>query len=240
MNRLAERVKIDIGLEDQAINNSNLTGPYYSMSSYQRALAVLHDFESADTKATTIAFMQAQNAAALGAKAVTGATATLTTPTLITKAKVTLATVLATETVTINGLVFTADAAATVPATRHFSIAGDDTADAAALVSCINDATYGVPGLTATSAAAVVTLVSTEPGVTAITLAQSSTTFTFAQLQAQAYVELDASQLDDGFTHVAVKVTKTNATATGIVGATLLRYDARHTPTQVVGASAIK
>jgi hypothetical protein len=86
----------------------------------------------------------------------------------------------------------------------------------------------------------VVTLVSTEPGATAITLAQSSNTFTFAQLQAQAYVELDASQLDDGFTHVAVKVTKTNATATGIVGATLLRYDARHTPTQVVGASAIK
>jgi len=53
-------------------------------------------------------------------------------------------------TVTINGIVFTAHADTTTPANREFSIAGDDTADAAALNGLINDATYGVTAVKGT------------------------------------------------------------------------------------------
>jgi len=71
---------------------------------------------------------------------------------------VTLATVLEAQTLTINARVFTAHATVTTVANREFSISGDDAADAAALATCINDATYGVPGVTAVAVGAVVTL----------------------------------------------------------------------------------
>lgn len=74
------------------------------------------------------------------------------------KDNVTLASVTAGDTVTINGCEFTAHASTTTTSKREFSIAGNNDADAAALVTCINDATYGVPGVTATAASNVVSL----------------------------------------------------------------------------------
>ena len=66
------------------------------------------------------------------------------------------------ETLIVNGLTFTAKDAGTTLASRYFNTGGADaTADASALVTVLNDATYGVPGVTATSAAGVVTLVPT-------------------------------------------------------------------------------
>ena len=70
---------------------------------------------------------------------------------------VTCATAVAGDTVTINGLVFTGHADTTTEANREWDIA-DDNAAAAALVTCINDATYGVPGVTARATGAVVFL----------------------------------------------------------------------------------
>jgi head-tail adaptor len=70
---------------------------------------------------------------------------------------VTLASVVAGNTAVINGMTFTGAAAESKYA-RQFSISGNDTADAASLVACINDASKGVPGLVATSSGAIVTL----------------------------------------------------------------------------------
>jgi hypothetical protein len=67
----------------------------------------------------------------------------------------------AADTVTINGLVFTAHANTTTVATRTFSVGADEDAAAVQLALCINDATYGVPGVTATAALHVVTLTAT-------------------------------------------------------------------------------
>jgi hypothetical protein len=240
MKWLTETAKVDVGMVGQTISDSNVTGPYFDMQDYRRAVGILIDGASADTKVSTIAFMQATDADGSGpAKAVSGATASITCPTLVTKATVALATVLNGQTITINGLVFTAHTDTTVKASRQFAIDGDDTADAAALASCINDATYGVPGITAAADTGTITLTSTDPGEKAITLAQSAATFTFAQVEAIAFVELDASQLDlaNGFRFVALKVTRTG---NGIAAALLARYRARYTPTQVVGASAYK
>lgn len=67
------------------------------------------------------------------------------------------------DSVTINGLTFTAHGSTTTVATRTFSIAGTDAQDADELAVCINDATYGVEGVTASSSAAVVTLTAISP-----------------------------------------------------------------------------
>jgi hypothetical protein len=55
------------------------------------------------------------------------------------------------DTVVINGLTFTGHTNTTTPASRQFSIAGTDVQDATEFVSVLNDATYGVPGVTASN-----------------------------------------------------------------------------------------
>ncbi len=62
----------------------------------------------------------------------------------------TLATVLANETIIINGETFTAHATTTTTANQEFDISGNDIADAGELATVINDATDGVAGVTAT------------------------------------------------------------------------------------------
>jgi hypothetical protein len=62
-----------------------------------------------------------------------------------------LSNLLAEGTITINGLAFTANATTTTPATRNFSIAGNDFQDVTEQFTCIDDPILGVPGVTATA-----------------------------------------------------------------------------------------
>ena len=235
MNKNYESLKIDIGLVSQALNDTNAIGKYHHLKDYRSVLAVLSGGAMAKTKTTKLEVYQAKDAAGTSAKLVTGAAGTITANTLVTELTITLATVLNAETITINDLVFTAHTDTTAAASRQFSIAGTDTQDAAELVTCINDPTYGVPGVTASNAGAVITLVSTDPGATLITAASTDATFTVATTKAQAYVEVESLTLEADFTHVACKVT---TTANSNVAAVLLRGDARKGITQKVGASA--
>ena len=237
--RINEDVKIDIGLVSQVLDNTNVTGKYHSLKDYRSALAILSGGAMAATKTTKIELLQAKDAAATGSKVITGAEATITANALVTEMTITLATFLAAGTITINGLIFTAHADTTTPANREFSIAGTDTQDAAELVTCINDATYGVPGITASNVAGAVTLIATDPGEKIITVSSSPDdgTCVKATTKAQAFVEILSTMLDkiNDFTHVAVKVT---TTATSNVAAVLQRGRYRFTPEQKVGASA--
>lgn len=234
MNRLYEELKIDVGLEAQALDNSNVTGKYHPLAEFREVLAILSGGSMAKTKTTILQIMQAKNAAALEAKVITLATCTITANTLVTELTIALATVLADEIITINSLVFTAHGTVTTVANREFSISGDDTADATELCVCINDPDYGVPGVTATNNAGTITLVSTVPGATLITAATTDATFTVVTTKGQAYVSIEALALDDDFSHVAVKVT---STATGTVAVVLIRAKARKGISQRVGAS---
>jgi len=237
--RIHEDVKIDIGIVSQALDNTNVTGKYHSLKDYRSALAILSGGAMAATKTTKIELLQAKDAAATGSKVITGAEATITANALVTEMTITLATFLVAGTITINGLVFTAHVDTTTPANREFSIAGSDTQDAAELVICINDATYGVPGITASNAAGAVTLKATDPGEKVITVSSSPDdgTCVKATTKAQAFVEILSTLLDkiNDFTHVAVKVT---TTATSNVAVVLQRGRYRFTPIQKVGASA--
>ena len=95
-------------------------------------------------------------------------------------------------------------------------------------------------GVKASNAAGVVTLISEEPGEVVITIASNPDdgTCVKATVEAQAFVEIDTRQLDkkNGFSHVAAKVT---TTANSNVAVALLRGNARYTPAQKVGASAV-
>jgi hypothetical protein len=245
--RISEKVKIDVGIQAQSLNGA-ATGRYYDMKEYGKALAILTAGAIAATKTAKIELLQAKDVDGTDSKGIPTtagqlATATITANALVTKATITLATFLAGGTITINGLVFTAHADTTTYANREFSISGNDTADAAELVKCINVATagaYGVPGIKATSDAGVVTLVSEKPGEVVITISSNPDdgTCTKATVEAQAYVEVDTRQFDknNDFNHVAAKVTTDAAI---VVGAVLLRGDARDTPEQKVGASAL-
>jgi hypothetical protein len=235
MNKRYEDSKIDIGLVSQALSNANVTGKYHPLAEYRSLLAILSGGAMAKTKTTKLELLQAQNAAALGAKVFDpAAEALITANVLVTELTITLATVLAAEKIVINGLTFTAHGTVTTPALREFSISGTDTAAAIELCICINDPTYGVPGVTASNAGAVITLLSTVPGEVVISAASTDATFTVATTKAQAYVDIEDLALDAGFTHVAVKVTTTAASNVAVV---LIRYKSRKAIAQKMGAN---
>ena len=78
------------------------------------------------------------------------------------------------DTVTINGLVFKAHANTTDVSKREFRMNQVDILDAVELVTCINDATYGVPGVVASSVTRDIHLQAAEPA--AFTLTSSNAT----------------------------------------------------------------
>ena len=76
-------------------------------------------------------------------------------------ATLTFNSVLATSKIYIDDLVFTAHATTTDESSREFAINGTDEEDAEEFCTCVNDATYGVPGVTASNVGNVITLAST-------------------------------------------------------------------------------
>jgi len=221
MTLLQETIRADAGLSPRSLATTNATGDWLPLTAYRGALAMLQVGAAATAVTAQLEILEAKDAAGTGAQAIAGATRTVTVPTKMQRATLTLATVLDGDSVTINGLTFTGKAAPTA-GTREFSQAGTDTADAAALAALVNDSTLGVPGVLAIAAAAVVSLVGT--GETAITITAPAATITPACVAAAAIVELDHFDLSAGYTHIAIKVT---TVGTALVGVALLRGDPR-------------
>lgn len=225
---ISDRNKVDIGLVPQTISNTNVTGRYHDMATYRHNLFILTVGVLAATKTAVLQLLEATAVDGTGAQAITPAVATITANTDVAKATVALASAAATDTVTINGLVFTM-AASTTAADREF-------ANAAGLVTCVNDASKGVPGVSASAQSTTVTLIAEDPGATLITVEGGNVagTVVVATVEAIAFVELNSDMLSEGFTHVAAKVTSTGA---GIAGVTLVRGLSRFGVTQKVAAS---
>ncbi|MBA7690088.1 hypothetical protein ES703_98612 [subsurface metagenome] len=183
------------------------------------------------TKTTKLELLQAKDAG--GGSSKTLAEALITANVKVTELTITLVSVLNGEIITINGLDFTGHTDTTDVTLRQFSIATSDTAAATELCVCINDPTYGVPGITATSNLGVVTLVSTDPGATLLTVTSEDATFTIATTEAQACVDIEGLVLDEGFSHIAVKVTTTADSNDAVI---LIRYHSRKGIEQKVGS----
>lgn len=236
MNRFYDEEKVDVGLGPIAVNTTAYS-QYFKLSEGRRCAFVFTIGAMAAAATLAGQLYQATDAAGTSAKVITGATCTITANTNVKVATVTLATCLAGETVVINGLTFTAHATTTTVASREFSISGTDTADAAELVTCINDTTYGVPGVFASSAAGVVTLRASEPGDMYITVV-GDTNATAATVAADALIEVESDMLDtaNDFDHIAILLT---TSASMICNANCHRGRNRYSPVQYLSASKL-
>lgn len=232
---LSEINKVDIAIVPASINNAS-TGPYYNLGLRNKALFVWETGAMAAGVTSVGQVMQAKDAAGTDAKAITNNAATITANTKVAALTITCATVVATDEVTVNGLTFTAAAAEDLP-NRVFTVGADDTACAASLVKAINHAAAGVPGVVATSALGVVTVTASDPGEVTVTAASPDATITVATLRAIGYVECDTAFLDEGFAHLALRVTNSAATLTGAI---LVRGENRYSPlTNQVAAAKV-
>ena len=231
-NLLQEASRWDVGLPPQQLATSNATGDFLPMTSYRRAVGVLHVGAAADAVTAKIEMMEAKDVLGTGAQAIASATRTVTVPASLQRATLTLVTVLDGQAVTINGLVFTGKTAAPDLSLREFLRGVSDTADAAALVVVINDPTVGLPGVTATSAVGVVTLIG--EGEAVITISAAAATITPAGVAAAAVVEVDHFDLSAGFNHVACKVTTVGTAQVGAMVARASGRDAIAHPGQAI------
>ena len=236
MKLVAEKVKIANAMLPVSVNGDSTTHKFFPMAgSHRVAFHVVGVAASiADAVTMILQTMQATDSAGTGAKVITNNAATATVPVKVIAAKVTLLNAVVGSVITINGLTFTGAAATTV-ASREFKADGADGADVTALVACINDATYGVPGVTAADGAAnSIDLTVDEPGETTITISDESTVFTPSATALEAIVEVDASNLDiaGGFDHIGCLVTASAA----MTCSTTAIFDPRYSPGQKVAA----
>ncbi len=219
-----------------SVNGASTTHKFFPMNAYHRVCFHVIGAAASIADAVTMILqtMQATDAAGTGAKVITNNAATATVPVKVIAANVTLLNAAVGSVITINGLTFTGAAATTV-ASREFKADGADGADVTALVACINDATYGVPGVTAADGAGnSIDLTVDEPGETTITISDESAVFTPIATALEAIVEVDASNLDiaGGFDHIGCLVT----TSAAITCSTTAIFDPRYSPGQQVAA----
>jgi len=251
MKLLSEEAKLEIGITPASINGAK-TGQYFAMGSHRKALfaATLGVMAAAGTSVFQV--LQALDAEGTDSKDLTGATATVTANTNASRIRLAIVTAAGgvhvggqTVTVTVEGVdyEFTA-AAADNPLTREYAVGASGADSAAALLAKINsaDEDIAIPGIVGVAsidgADSIITLKSEEPGENVITAVASAATTVVSTIDAICYIEIDSSALDvnNGFSHVAVKVTNSAATLTGV---TLLRGGMRYSPDQNVADSAI-
>lgn len=230
MELITEHVKLDVALAPVSISNTNLTGAYFPMASCRRAVMQLVCGALAASKVATLELWQGKTRLGTSGALLATASAVITANSKVSKATATLSTVLTGQTLTVNGLVYTAHATVTDVTLRQFSIASSDNAAAGQLVVVLSDPIYGVPGVFVSAASAVVTLVSSEADTT-ITLSASDSTIVCATLEASATIEISGFELSPGYDHIAAHVISTGA---GICAAVLLREMQTDPVTQIV------
>jgi len=219
-----------------SVNGASTTHKFFPMNAYHRVCFHVIGAAASIADAVTMILqtMQATDAAGTGAKVITNNAATATVPAKVIAANVTLLNAVVGSAITINGLTFTG-AAATDATKREFIASGNDAADCTALISCINHAVYGVPGVTAAEGAGdSIDLTVSEPGETTITITDAAAVFTPIATALEAIVEVDASNLDiaGGFDHIGCLVT----TSAAITCSTTAIFDPRYSPGQQVAA----
>lgn len=246
MHDIAEATKVDCAITPQE-GATSANGEYFNMKEYAKALFIAQVSGMLTGEDLTFEAYQAKDAKGttplqLGASGV-GATITMAQGIKLCSCQITMNTPDADDTIIItpytfvNGvltpgtaLTFTAKTAESLP-NRYFDQSGSTTAQATSLAACINDPTYGVPGVLATAAAAVVTLTMTEPGDGVFDITELDTTKTVVKdLIQQAYFEVAVQDLtrDSDYTHIQGRFASVPATTA--TQCTLIRAVAGYLP----------
>jgi len=174
MHMIREATKFDCAIKPQ-LTGSGLTGEWFQMVNYAKAKFTGIVRGQLTGATCTMAVYEALDATGTTPLQL-GADVTFTQGSKVTMAQVVCTTVAEGDTLILtpyyfNGegtltagtaLTYTAAAAQSLP-NREFLNTTDNPA-ATSLAACINDATYGVPGMLATADTATVTLTCTEPG----------------------------------------------------------------------------
>jgi len=225
MHDIMEGTKIDTALQ-ATTNATSLTGPYFSMTQYAKALFLITAQGPTDGETLDFKVYQALNAAG-GTPLQLGATISMAQGIKLAEASITMNSPDVDDTIIIQpysfvggtltagtALTFTAKAAESL-SSRQYDQSGSTTAQATSLAACINDATYGVPGVLASASSAVVTLTADEPGECLFTITESDTAKTVVlDLVQQAAFEVAVQDLtrDSDYTHVGARVSGVDAT----------------------------
>jgi len=235
LNRLYEKIKVDVALEPQSLISTFATGKYFNMAGFREALFVMDVGNITAAGSSAMQVMEATDERATGAQALAGFVATIAANVRVAKMSITCAGGVATDTltITVGGVeyVFTGQAAEDL-VSQEWKADGDDTADAVSLVNCINYTCAGK--LWAENTAGVITLWA-EDGYYIEAIAESGAYATFCTMSAVAYVFLQGLDLSAGYEYVAIKVT--TGGNTGICGATLYRGKSVKSILQRVGMS---
>lgn len=229
-----EEIKIDIGLEPQSLASTNVTGKYYNMKEFRSALAILNVGNITAAGSSALQIMEATNERAGSAQALTSYVATIAANVKVQKLSITCVGGAAEDTlvITVGGVAYTFVGKDTEDtAAQEFKADGDDTADAASIVNCVNVTLAGK--IWAENTLGVVTLTA-EDGYYIEAIAETGAFTTFATLAAVGYVWLDGLALTDTYSYIACKVTTDSNT--GICGAVLLRGKSRKDIEQRVGS----
>ncbi|GAG12521.1 unnamed protein product, partial [marine sediment metagenome] len=187
MHDLREANKLDWGIKPQK-GATSINGEWFNVKTYAKALFTAGISLQTYGQSLTFQVWESTSAAGDGTPAQLGETITMAHGVKVTMAQIKCTSVVLNDTVTItpytfNGqgvltagtaLVFTAKTAESLP-NRQFDYDDDDNATAVSLMACINDATYGVPGLLGVEGSVndIVVLTLTEPGDGAFTYVES-------------------------------------------------------------------
>ena len=222
MRLMSEELKADVALPYQILATPapGVTSRYYRMHGHCKATFIADIDTLALAEAVVLEIWEdlintGATGAAIGGLAPT-ATCTVVANTLATVITVTVGVVQVGDTVTINGVVFTA-AAAPVHATQVFDQSSGVAATIATdLAACINNAvsqgllTLGTGGAGVTVAddlAAVLTLTITEAGASTLTVVSSNAArLAIATVQAIAYIEVEDTALSAADSWVALNM----------------------------------
>jgi len=229
-----EQFKIDTVIVPQALNNTSSISSYHAMDMYNEAQINLSVGAMAATNTAKIEIYQAKDADGTDAEIVKDANgdnikAEIVANVKVRKVKIALASVGALDKVTINGVEYTKDT--TDAAAKKFN-------DAAGLLLCI---AYHQPELKATAESTDVFVEYANPGEGTITATKTNAggVVTISTESADAILSMlqEYMKTNEGFTHLAVKVT---TDANTIVSAQMLRGNSgRYSAIQAVGASVM-
>ena len=232
MHMIREGVKFDCAVKP-IDDGTSITGEWFRLDTFAKAKFTGVVKGQTNGQSCTMGVWQATSAAGGGTPALLGAVVTFTQGSKVTLAQVVMNSPDVGDTVILtpyyfNGegtltagdaLTFTAAAAQSLP-NRQFDQSGNTTQQATSLAACINDATYGVPGLLASASTATVTISCTEPGggdrqvtcekdgtgafdITEVDVAKTVVTDLIQMADIEVYVQ-DLNR-DDGYTHVGAR-----------------------------------
>jgi hypothetical protein len=223
--RLFQHMKPDNALASQALASGAANGRYFSFTKAPKLMFIGHVGALAAADTVIFSLRQATSRDGAGTKDVSvvqGATfdsaQTITANTNVSAVTLTCVTAVATNTVTINGV--TLEAVDGAPGDLEFDIRTDDTSAAADLARAIN---ANVPGVHATSAIGVVTVIALDPSGVAITAATTGGTITPATLDAACIIEVEEHDLDRANDYAWVALRADTGAGTHPVSGTLIR-----------------